>query len=685
MSVAIPTFDTPHARTRLAITVACTSLGFFVVQLDGSILNIALSQIGISLRTGIGDLQWTVDAYFLTFAVLLLSAGSLSDRWGARRAFVSGFVVFSAASLSCGVAPNATALIAARAMQGAGAALLVPCSLTLLNDACGSDVGARARAVGLWTAAGGVGMAAGPVLGGLLVGAFGWRSIFFVNLPLGLAGIWLTLRFLDQHEPPQRRRSLDLAGQALAALTLLGFVGAIIEAGSLGWHTRLVLYGAISTVTAGVAFIVVEAKAADPALPRELFQSTILRTAVLIGFSANLVIFGISFAFALYFQRVLSFTTVETGLAFLPFALMITAANVVGGRFVARCGLRIPIVMGLVIAAAGRPPVRDQRPYALSGNPSGPADHQDRHRFGGPRDDDRRVVRCSGCPIRRRFRGTQRGAADGWCCGRCAVRRVDGDRHGAGLADRPRHLRSAPSCDGHNQLRGCPSSARPEHRVSSVDLGRPIPVEFCSSPVGSSECPMTGLSFGGLSCTSIGLERNSYETNSHPSNRTSPPPRLERERSRSAGTHDGRSGGRALYRRHATPKQRLAHHGDVCWPLGLARIWLLGRRAQIRRCVPRPRWALATGTLAGHGVSLDARSSALGKWLRRRGGQSGSRLWFSNHPVPRLVSLIDPQNAPSQRVASRLGETKGGSITVELFDHTFSPDVWEISRDRQAA
>jgi DHA2 family methylenomycin A resistance protein-like MFS transporter len=185
----------------------------------------------------------------------------------------------------------------------------------------------------------------------LLVGAFGWRSIFFVNLPLGLAGIWLTLRFLDQHEPPQRRRSLDLAGQALAALTLLGFVGAIIEAGSLGWHTRLVLSGAILAVIAGVAFIVVEAKAADPALPRELFQSTILRTAVLIGFSVNLVIFGISLAFALYFQRVLSFTTVETGLAFLPFALMITAANVVGGRFVARCGLRIPIVMGLVIAA----------------------------------------------------------------------------------------------------------------------------------------------------------------------------------------------------------------------------------------------------------------------------------------------------------------------------------------------
>jgi DHA2 family methylenomycin A resistance protein-like MFS transporter len=179
------------------MTVAVTSLGFALVQLDGSILNIALSQIGISLRTGINDLQWTVDAYFVAFAVLLLSAGSLSDRWGARRAFVSGFVVFSAASLACGVAPNMAALIAARAVQGVGAALLVPCSLALLSAACGSDAGARARAVGLWTAAGGVGIAAGPILGGLLIGFLGWRSIFFVNVPIGMAGIWLTLRFLD--------------------------------------------------------------------------------------------------------------------------------------------------------------------------------------------------------------------------------------------------------------------------------------------------------------------------------------------------------------------------------------------------------------------------------------------------------------------------------------------------------
>jgi DHA2 family methylenomycin A resistance protein-like MFS transporter len=330
-----------------------TSLGFAVVQLDGSILNVALSEIGISLNSGISDLQWTVDAYFVAFAVLLLSAGSLSDRWGARRTFVSGFIVFSAASLACGVAPNVAALIIARAVQGVGAALLVPCSLALLNDACGSDAAARARAVGLWTAAGGVGIAAGPILGGLLIGFFGWRSIFFVNLPIGMAGIALTLRFLDQPPPAQKRRGLDPTGQTLVALAVLGLVGAIIEAGPSGWRSPFVLSAIILTVTTGCGFIVVERKVPDPAVPIDLFRNMNVSTTMLVGFAVNSVMFGITFAFALYFQRVLSFSTVETGVAFLPFALMIIAANVVGGRCVARFGLRGPMCIGLVIAAAG--------------------------------------------------------------------------------------------------------------------------------------------------------------------------------------------------------------------------------------------------------------------------------------------------------------------------------------------
>ena len=344
--------DRNPLRPNVPMTLAATSLGFAVVQLDGSILNAALSQIGISLGTDINDLQWTVDAYFVAFAVLLLSAGSLSDRWGARRAFVSGFIVFSLASLASGLAPNVAVLIAARTVQGAGAALLVPCSLALLNGVCRDDAGLRARAVGLWTAAGGVGIAAGPILGGLLIAFFGWRSIFLINLPIGVVGIWLTLRFLNQ-PVSARARSLDLTGQTLIALTLLGLVGAIIETGSSGWRSTIVLSSIMLAVAAGTGFIVVEKRVSEPAIPTDLFRSMNVSMTMLAGFTVNAVMFGVSFAFAFYFQRTLFYSTIETGIAFLPFALMVTAANVVGGRCVARFGLRFPMVVGLIVAAVG--------------------------------------------------------------------------------------------------------------------------------------------------------------------------------------------------------------------------------------------------------------------------------------------------------------------------------------------
>ena len=336
------------------MTVAVTSLGFALVQLDGSILNIALSQIGTSLRTGINDLQWTVDAYFVAFAVLLLSAGALSDRWGARRTFVSGFIVFSAASLACGVAPNMAPLIAARAVQGVGAAT---------TGAVLMDPPQRR----LWERCGRASTSGRPLDGSRRSGDRsgsdpGWIADRVSRLEEHLLrqcadryGRYLVDAALPRSTQAcaPMRRGLDLTGQTLVAVALLGLVGAIIEAGPSGWHSPLVLSGIILAVTSGMGFIIVEWKASDPAVPIDLFRNMEVSTTMLVGFAVHSLMIGVTFGFALYFQRVLSFSTVETGVAFLPFALMIIAANVVGGRCVARFGLRGPMCIGLVIAAAG--------------------------------------------------------------------------------------------------------------------------------------------------------------------------------------------------------------------------------------------------------------------------------------------------------------------------------------------
>ncbi|HXZ10418.1 MAG TPA: MFS transporter, partial [Paraburkholderia sp.] len=176
----------------LARIIATVSVGFVVTQLDVTIVNIALANLGADLHASVAGLQWIVDAYTLAFAVLMLSFGVLGDRFGARRTYAAGMTLFALASLACGLSANAPMLVAARALQGIGAAAMLPNSLALLNQACRHDPKLRARAVGLWTAAGAISIAAGPVIGGLLIASCGWRSIFLVNLPLCVAGLLAT-------------------------------------------------------------------------------------------------------------------------------------------------------------------------------------------------------------------------------------------------------------------------------------------------------------------------------------------------------------------------------------------------------------------------------------------------------------------------------------------------------------
>ena len=335
------------------IVVTATSLGFVVVQLDVSIVNVALVRMGEALHSNVEGLQWVVDAYTLAFASLLLAAGAIGDRIGARRSFMLGLAVFTLSSLACGLAPDAAFLIGARVAQGIGAALLMPSSLSLLNHASGNDQAARSRAIGLWTAAGGVALAAGPLIGGLLVDRLGWPSIFLINLPVGAAGIWLSWRFVDETESAETARGFDWPGQALAILALFAFTGAVIECGPLGWRTPLVLGGIGIAVAAGLGFILVEARSPAPMLPLRLFAKPNFSIAILVGLAVNLSVYGVIFVLGFYFQQVRHYPPAETGLAFLPFMGAVTISNVIGGRIAAAHGARKPMASGLLVGAIG--------------------------------------------------------------------------------------------------------------------------------------------------------------------------------------------------------------------------------------------------------------------------------------------------------------------------------------------
>jgi DHA2 family methylenomycin A resistance protein-like MFS transporter len=338
--------------THINWIIVATSFGFAVSQLDVTIVNIALPSMGEKLEASVSGLQWVVDAYTLLFASLLLSAGALGDQLGARRVYVAGLVLFAAASLGCGLAPDAAVLIGARAAQGAGAAMLVPPSLALLTHACGDDMKLRARAVGLWTAAGGVSIAAGPVAGGFLIGWFGWRSIFLVNLPLVAIGIALTLKYVAETRNDGGRH-LDLPGQGLGILALIGLTGAIIEAGSRGAGDRLVLAGFAVGLAAFILFLIAEARRANPMLPLTFFKSRTFSAAVAVGTEVNLSYYGTIFVLSLYLQQARGYGVLAAGLAFLPLTATFILSNIAAGHLTGHYGSRLPMAGGFLLAACG--------------------------------------------------------------------------------------------------------------------------------------------------------------------------------------------------------------------------------------------------------------------------------------------------------------------------------------------
>src|SRR6476659_9481334 len=290
------------SKLAACLTLAAMSLGYGVVQLDVTIVNTALNSIGDSLGGGVAELQWVVSAYTIAFAAFILTAGALGDRIGAKRVFMAGFAIFTAASLACALSPNATVLIVARLVQGLAAAILVPNSLALLNHAYPDDR-ERGRAVALWAAGASLALTAGPFVGGALITLVGWRAIFLVNLPVGLGGLWLSWRYASE-TTRSRAREIDLPGQ-LAAIAALGtLAGAIIEAGAFGWSHPAVIAAFVASAAFAVLFVWRESRTVQPMLPLSLFSHRLFTLTTIVGLFVNIAIYGLIFVLSLYFQRI---------------------------------------------------------------------------------------------------------------------------------------------------------------------------------------------------------------------------------------------------------------------------------------------------------------------------------------------------------------------------------------------
>lgn len=336
--------ELPPARPSspgLALTAAL--LGFALITLDTSVVNVALPAVGDALGGGMSGLQWVVDAYTLPFAALMLSTGAFADRAGASRAYALGITVFTLASVACGLAPTLPALIGARVVQGMAAAVVLPASLSLVRQAYG-DPARRARAVAVWAAGGSVAVALGPVAGGALTTAWDWRGVFFVNVPVGAVALALLVR-----APRSRRRPapLDLPGQLTAVVALTALTFAVIERGTIG------LVALTVALAAAVAFVQVEARQAHPVVPPGLFRSRNVSVAVAAGAAVSVAFYGVVFVFSLFFQQVQGRSALQAGLLFLPMTGLIAVTNVVAGRLAGRYGARLPMLAGQSLAAAG--------------------------------------------------------------------------------------------------------------------------------------------------------------------------------------------------------------------------------------------------------------------------------------------------------------------------------------------
>jgi EmrB/QacA subfamily drug resistance transporter len=339
-------FESGAGRWLVAVTVLGSGMAF----LDGTVVNVALPDIGRDFDAATSSLQWILNGYLLTLASLILLGGALGDRYGRRRVFVLGVWLFTLASLLCAVAPSVELLIAARLLQGVGGALLTPGSLALIEASFRPTD--RARAIGAWSGLGGVATAIGPLLGGYLIEAVSWRAIFLLNLPLGAFVAWAAARHVPETSDPRASGHVDLLGAALAAFGLAGTTYALIEAPGQGASAAVLATG-IGGVLALLAFFAAERRSPDPMLPLEIFRSRQFSAANAVTFVVYAALGGIFFLLVAFLQISLGYTPIEAGSATLPITALMLAFSARAGGLAQRIGPRIPLTLGPLVIALG--------------------------------------------------------------------------------------------------------------------------------------------------------------------------------------------------------------------------------------------------------------------------------------------------------------------------------------------
>src|SRR4051794_5851647 len=344
-----PDLSTPRAKNLALALLAMTQ---FVVVIDASIVNVALPSIGRALKFSQDDLTWVVNSYTLTFGGFLLLGGRMADLLGRRRMFMLGLVVFSLASFAGGLAQSEGWLIAARAVQGLGAAIVSPAALSIITTtfAEGSE---RNRALGIWGAVAGAGGAAGVLLGGILTSGLSWRWVLFVNVPIGLAAAALAPRVLAESRAEGGAKTFDFPGAVTVTAGLSLLVYAVVDAVNAGWGSTATLLRLAGAAVLLIAFVAIELRQRDPLMPFTIFRLRTLRGANIVGLLIGMSLFSMFFFISLYLQDVLHYSPIKTGISYLPLAVGIIISAGAASQLVTRLGFKTPLIAGLLLIAGG--------------------------------------------------------------------------------------------------------------------------------------------------------------------------------------------------------------------------------------------------------------------------------------------------------------------------------------------